>query len=77
MSTDFDPEAHFTPEEYARISQPRLEREAARARATAKRAAVRGDTPDHQEHLDSLATEATNAAERNRAYLTTRRENVS
>ena len=49
MTPTFDPETHFTPDEYARINQPRLAREAAKARAAATRAAARGDEATQEE----------------------------
>lgn len=67
MTPTFDPETHFTPDEYARINQPRLDREAAKARAAAKRAAARGDSPERQKFLTALADEATQEEQRNRA----------
>lgn len=69
MTEDFDPATHFTPEEYARIRQPVLEREAARARSTAKRATARGDAPERLIELRALASKATLAAEENRTRL--------
>lgn len=70
MPENFDPTTHFTPEEYARIRQPVLEREAARARAAAKRAAVRGDDAETLIELRTLADKATLTAEENHDRLT-------
>lgn len=70
MPEDFDPAVYFTPEEYARIRQPVLEREAARARSAAKRAAARNETLDTLAKLQALAEEATREAEENRNHLT-------
>lgn len=69
MVKDFDPTTHFTPEEYARINQPRLEREAARARAAARRATVRGDDEAILAERRKRAAEATQAAAENHARL--------
>lgn len=70
MVENFDPATYFTPEEYARINQPRLEREAARARAAARRAAVRGDDETTLADLRAYAAEATRTAQENHDRLT-------
>lgn len=70
MPEGFDPAIHFTPEEYARIRQPVLERLAARARSAAKRAAARGDDAPTLIELRALADKATFAAEDNHDHLT-------
>lgn len=67
----FDPDAHFTPEENARIQRPALAREAARARSAARRSAARGDDAAHQASLRALAADATRAEEENADFLAT------